>query len=607
VNYWDRMQSARITRRGVLAASGAAALGSSFLAACSGGGETKVEDVNTLVTKPADTSKQAKKGGTLNHYRNAGTDNMDPYASLSNITSSISGMVYSRLTILEAGYNQESAGNIVGDIAESWEWSPDRLTLTMKLRPGTKFHNLAPVNGRAIDIDDVMLSWQRFAQRGLLRSELVNSVNPNAPVTSFTSTDSRTVVFKLSSPVAHLTTLLATPNSGNPHIAPKEADGGFDLRQRMIGSGPWQFENYEPSVGWKFKRFADYYLERGERPYIDNINVPIIPEYSSGLAQFKAGNLHYFAVLPQDILTMKNEEPRLAVYQTLYNSTPFRTIFGWNPTPANRTPFRDERVRQAYSMTLDRDLITDVIYNVDQFRKSGLPVETRWNGEMQANWYAGWWLDPKGKDFGPNAKYLQKDVAEAKKLMAAAGLADGVEVLNTYWTSGEGGPDFPKNVEILCDMAREAGFKFQTNILPFAGEYASRYRDSKGRFEGISYKFGPSGGGQDAIGQMTYFNHSTGGGYGGFDPKGVGDFSGDPYIDEQLNKAKGEVDVEKRKAIAFDIQRYSAKAAYQPRWPAAATGFEMTWPALRNYRVWDRDPRPNYHFWLDETQPPEKK
>ena len=156
---------------------------------------------------------------------------MDPYGSLSPITSSIAGLTYSRLTMLKAGYLQDSEGEFVGDIAESWEWSPDRLQLTMRLRNDVKFHNIAPVNGRAMDMDDVLLSWKRFTERGLLRSELVNSVNPTAPVQSVSATDSRTLVFKLASPLVYLTTLLATPNSGNPHIAPKEADGGFDLHQ----------------------------------------------------------------------------------------------------------------------------------------------------------------------------------------------------------------------------------------------------------------------------------------------------------------------------------------------------------------------------------------
>ena len=602
--YWQKVLKQRTSRRKALAVSGATAAGAALLAAC-GGDSEQAADVNSLVAKPQDTSGQARRGGQLTHYRNAGTDNMDPYASLSNITSSIAGLTYSRLTMLKAGYMAESDGEITGDIAESWEWSPDRLQLTMKLRPGVRFHNLPPVNGREMTVDDVLLSWNRFAERGLLRSDLVNSVNANAPVLSLSATDSRTIVFKLASPLVYLTTLLATPNSGNPHIAPREADGPLDLRRQMLGTGSFMMESYEPSVRWVFKRNPDYFLDR-ERPYVDTLNLPIISEYATGLAQLKAGNLHYFAVLPSDILAIKAEVPQISLYQTTFNSTPFRTIFGWNPTPPERTPFRDERVRQAYSMSWDRDLFTDVLYNVDQFRAAGLPVETRWNTEMPANFYTGWWLDPKSNDFGPNARYMKRDIAEAKKLMAAAGFQNGVEVQNTYWTSGEGGPDFPKNVEILSAMAREVGFQFTTNILTFTGEYAPRYRDSKGRFEGISYKFGPSGGGEDAIGRLIYFNHSQGGGFAGFDPTGRGDFSGDPWIDQQLDRAKAEVDTERRKAIAHEVQRYTAKTAYHPRWPAAATGFEMAWPALRNYRVWDRDPRPNFYFWMDESQPPFK-
>jgi peptide/nickel transport system substrate-binding protein len=578
-----------------------------LLAACGGGDDRGDQgSVSDLVTKPEDSSKSARRGGELKHFRNAGTDNMDPYGSLSPITSSLAGLSYSRLTMLKAGHLEDSNGEFVGDIAESWEWSPDRLQLTMKLRNDVKFHNIAPVNGRAVDMDDVLLSWRRFSDRGLLRSELVNSVNPAAPVQSVSATDSRTLVFKLASPLIYLTTLLGTPNSGNPHIAPKEADGGFDLRTSMIGTGPFMLENYEPSLRWVFKRNPDYFMAR-DKPYVDTLSIPIVPEYASGLAQFKAGNIHYFAVLSNDLMTMKRDVPELALYQGVYNSTPFRSIFGWNPTPAEKTPFRDERVRQAYSMSWDRDLFTDVVYSVDQLKTEGLPIETRWNTELNANFYPGWWLDPKGRDFGPNAKYMEHNAAEAKKLMTAAGFANGVEVVNTYWTSGEGGPDFPRNVEVLCDMAREVGFRFTTNVLAFSNEYSPRYRDSKGRFEGISYKFGPSGGGEDAIGRLVFFNHSKGGGYSGFDPAGRGDFSGDPVIDDLLDKAKAEADVERRKSIAHDVQRHLAKTAYHPRWPAAATGFELAWPAVRNYRVWDRDPRPNYYFWLDETLPPYRR
>ena len=41
-------------------------------------------------------------------------------------------------------------------MAESWEFSPDGLKITMKLRQGVKWHNKAPVNGRAVDVDDII-------------------------------------------------------------------------------------------------------------------------------------------------------------------------------------------------------------------------------------------------------------------------------------------------------------------------------------------------------------------------------------------------------------------------------------------------------------------
>ena len=77
-------------------------------------------------------------------------------------------------------------------------------------------------------------------------------------------------------------------------------------------------------------------------------------------------------------------------------------------------------MRQALSLSWDRDLFIDATYNVDAFAKEGIELETRWNTPVY-NVADGWWLDPKSKDFGPNAKYYQFNLDEAKKLIAAAG------------------------------------------------------------------------------------------------------------------------------------------------------------------------------------------
>src|SRR3954462_3857085 len=77
-NYWA-LQS-RISRRRGLAVGGAGVLGAAFLAAC-GGGESKSDttDRSSLVAKPVETTKQARRGGSLVVPATADTPGFDPY------------------------------------------------------------------------------------------------------------------------------------------------------------------------------------------------------------------------------------------------------------------------------------------------------------------------------------------------------------------------------------------------------------------------------------------------------------------------------------------------------------------------------------------------
>jgi len=94
----------------------------------------------------------------------------------------------------------------------------------------------------------------------------------------------------------------------------------------------------------------------------------------------------------------------------------------------------------------------------------------------------------------------------------------------------------------------------------------------------------------------------------GFDLAGKGDGSGDPQVDQLILKAKSEVDTEKRRALAYELQRYVAKAVWCISEPGTADTFELAWPALANYRVFNGDRRtPAFTWWLDETKAPLKK
>ncbi len=601
-----RYASGQLTRRRLLRGSAAGAAGVALLAACGGDdGYGGTADKSGLLSKPADTSKQARRGGTLKRSTGSDPAALDPHGGGATVAGFYE-IAYSRLFSYKPGLFEPSQDEIESAIAESWEWSPDRLTLTSKLRPNVRFHSVPPVNGRAMDTQDILFSWERFSTRGSNRSVVANSANPDAPVTSVTAPDTRTIVIKFKEPLVFAQAYLA--QRGYLNIVPKEAENAqvLDLRNRVAGTGPFMLERYEPSVGLTFKRHADFWEK--ERPYVDQIDYPIIGEYAAALAQFRSGSIYQYEVNQEDVLGVKRELAQLLMYEGEFGLDTRRTIYGWE-----QAALRDRRVRQALSMSIARDDWLNAQYNTDSFASQGLAVELRWNTALQATENnSGWWLDPKGKDFGPNARYLRRDIAEAKKLMAAAGHASGLEVASNHFTTSQHGSDFVKLIDLFESMASEAGFRFAKNIINYT-DYLRNLRDANGKFGGVTYKLGPPAPSGDPVAQLIYEFSTKGGiGFHGFAAAAKGDGSGDPFVELQLDRAKGDFDTERRKTLVKELQRYLAEAQYTLRWPGGATSFDLVWPALRNYRVFRPGSQQSNFvatttWWIDDTQPPVKR
>ena len=304
------------------------------------------------------------------------------------------------------------------------------------------------------------------------------------------------------------------------------------------------------------------------------------------------------------MVNIKNETPSLGMFQTDPTVSEQKTAFGW--LPAGKSAFIDERVRQAMSMSYDRELWVDTFYNISKFEQQGLPVDTRWNSHLPQ--IDGWWIDPRDtKNFGPNAKYFQHDVAEAKKLLSAAGYPNGLDIVSTYISGTQYGTNYQNMIQVLEGMAQEAGFRLKPNLIDYQSEFLPKYRDAKGQHEGLTYKQGPRPS-EDPVARTEFdFYSKSGPNFLGFDSNGKGDGSGDPQVDSILTKARGETDDGKRKALLFELQAYLAKAMYCIRWPGGASGFTLAWPALGNFNVFRGDTRGNTPFWwVDASQPPLK-
>jgi peptide/nickel transport system substrate-binding protein len=600
-----------LSRRRTLAAAGATSVGAAILAACGGGddgGGTGSADKSGLVTQSVNTSKEARKGGTLKWFQENEPNHLDIHIGLAPLNR-INQLTNSALVNEQAGIiDPPSFNEVVPDLAESWEWSPDRLSLTMKIRQGVKWHNKPPINGRALDMQDITNAWDRFARQGQGRASLANVANPNAPVLGVTAVDARTITWKLKEPLVYFLSQLTPSQTGNYWIVPKETDNGYDNRRDMIGTGPYVLTNYTPSVSMSFEKNPEYWdIKTG--PHFDKIEFPFILEYSQAIAQLKAGNIYTYnnRVRQEEVTSLKRENPDLQLYLVQPESfSAGNTIqFGVLPTETNKA-FKDERVRQALSMAIDREAYIDVFRNVSTFQSEGLPVRSYWTTTLGEG--KGWRLDPHDKEFGPNAKYYMHDVAEAKKLLAAAGYANGIDILTSFISGTQLGPDFQRTVEVRQDMLREVGVRPQTNLIDYTTEYLPKYLTSAGKFDGLVYRSGVASGNNAVIWLDWRFKSGGGDGWIGFDKAGKGDGSGDPEVDALILKARAEVDTEKRRALVYDLQRYLAKAQYAISEPGVADSFELAWPVLANYRAINGDRRtPAFSWWLDDTKPPIKR
>jgi len=577
--YWRR----RLTRRRAL--HGAAVVGAGLAGAtilgCGGSDNSEghnVEDKSGLLSPRVNTTQRAIPGGIYASYIGSDVTHMDSLAASDFQSGREGAYVYSRLLKYQAGtFDKRADGGVDGDAAQSWEVSPDGLQVTFKIRPGVLFDPRPPTNSRPLDAQDVKFSWDKFSSKSNARSDMTNSINASAPIASVTAPDDKTIVVKLAFPYAPVLQMLAFIRY--LIIEPREADGGFDARADMRGSGSWYLAKYTPSVGWEYRKNVNWYNK--PYPFLDGIDRPIISEYATGLAQFKAGNLWSYAVRQEDVLATKKEVAALDMRQTdAFSRNPGAIMyFGFK----DGSPFLDDRVRRAASMLMDRDLYIDTTSNVSNFAKEGLQVETRVQSHIACG-EEGLWLDPKGKELGEAAKNFQFDAAEAKKLLTAAGYASGIDADLTYFTSGQYGSQWPRYHEIWKGMLETDGlFRLRTNIVDYQTVWLPKYLYSKGLFDGITLTLTTLF--PDVDGYLFAMDHSRG--------QYIRRPFPDARMDQLIDGQRREFDRGRRTDLIKEYQRYAATKMYDSPVSGQAMGYGLNWPCIGNAGV--------YNSWAADT------
>jgi peptide/nickel transport system substrate-binding protein len=481
------------------------------------------------VYRPASVWSRAaeppKRGGIL-HVRGWDPPHFDPHLTRNFMTHTALSFVYNKLLRHKVGPDVRPGTFIIEpDLAERWE-EPDDTTYIFHLRQGVKWHNKPPVNGRELIAEDVKFSFDRFLTiEGNPERQLLESVDRVEVV------DRYTVKFLLKEPFVWLLDILANAMCMwivAPEVGAKYGD--FKKVETAIGTGPFLLESYEPNVKTIFKRNPDYF--RQGLPYVDGVEWLVVQDESTGLAMYRTGQLDAgpggnWTVRQEDLEGLKKSHPHLRYQDMLaINAT---TI--WMRT--DQPPFNDVRVRCAISQAIDRQGLIDAVY----LRGEPSPAIGRGLAE---------WSLPIDQ-LGEGAKYYQYDPKEAKRSLAAAGYAKG---FRTQLTASSGyGRDLIEAVQLVQRYLKDVGVEAELKIQEYGAYQATT---GQGKFEGM------------AMGPFSVAWEGDSSLYGPYmpdQPRNRGHVN-DPKLTALAKEQRRTKDLEVRKKILADFQRYAAEQQY---------------------------------------------
>ena len=388
--------------------------------------------------------------------------------------------------------------NIVPQLALSHETSADGKEMTIKLRPGVKFHDGEPLDAEAAKFSlDRHLSMQgSFRKPELATVDHVEVVDP------------LTIKLVLKSPFSPLIAQL-TDRAGmmvSPKAAKQEGDK-FGLRP--VCAGPYKFVERVQQDRIVFEKFADYWNK--DSVFIDRVVYLPIVDATVRLANLKSGGLDLIErVLATDIKDVRADS-RLKLSTALELGYFGITINVGNDK--NKGPLsQSEKVRQALDLSIDREAITQVVFN----------------GEFVPG---NQWVSPEHPYYQKGFPVQKRDLAKAKTLLKEAGVALPVSI-DFMVTKGA---ENEAVAQVIQSMAAEAGIDLKIRLIEFATSFKQA---QAGEFQ--AFLIGWSGR-IDPDGNSYVFMHTKA-------PQNDGGYS-NPEADKAMEDARLITDPAQRKTI----------------------------------------------------------
>ena len=343
---------------------------------------------------------------------------------------------------------------IIPQLATEWAWSEGGKVLTMKLRPNVKFHD-----GTTMDAEAVVATIQRnlTLPESRRKSEL-------ASVDKVEATSPLEVKFTLKKP--DVTLLAQLSDRAGMIVSPKAAkELGANFGSKPVCAGPFKFVERVQQDRIVLEKFQDYWNK--DQIFIDKVTYLPIPDSTVRLANLQSGDLDFIErVAPTDAPAIKSN-PKLTYADVVNIGNLSIYVNVGNGPKANNPVGKDKRLRQAFSLAIDREALMQIVFE-------GTAVGGNQPFPPSSAWY------------DKAIPVPARDVAKAKALIKAAGF-DRVPVEMQIPNS----PVVQQTMQIIQSMVAEAGFDVTLKSTEFAtlldeqtrGNYQMSRSDWSGRVD----------------------------------------------------------------------------------------------------------------------------
>jgi peptide/nickel transport system substrate-binding protein len=303
-------------------------------------------------------------GGTFVDSSIADIQTVQPFLAEEVTTSAVVGLIYEPLV----GGDPRTGQIAPTALADYWELAPDNRTYTFHLNQNAKWHD-----GVDLTAEDVQFSFDALANPdtgSVYTGSLVDSAE------SWRVIDEHTFEVVAKEPVFTFLFELLSAYVVPQHIW--ESVPAADWRNdpgatgtdpsRVIGSGPFKFQEWRQGESVTLVRNDDYY---GKVPYIDTYTLRIWPDQTAVVNALLNGEIDAAELEASDVAAVEGT-PGIAVAH--YPTRSF-TYYEFNLDPEVTTKWQDQRVRQAMLYALDREsIVNDILLGYAEVAQGTQPV-----------------------------------------------------------------------------------------------------------------------------------------------------------------------------------------------------------------------------------------